>query len=97
MRIEIPDPGFRKIPAILSAGGQKSRLVGACVRYTLIGADPKDMDVATIAAPNVLQRPCEPAGLREVPTGLQHGTVMYGGFSQSSRRFPSIAPTTYLP
>jgi poly(A) polymerase len=75
MHIDIPDIGFKKISAILSAAGEESRLVGGCVRDTLICADPKDMDMATTALPDVVQRLCEQAGLRVVPTGLQHGTV----------------------
>lgn len=75
MKLHIDDPGFKKISAILSAAGEESRLVGGCVRDTLIGADPKDMDMATTALPEDVQRLCEQAGLRVVPTGLQHGTV----------------------
>lgn len=75
MKIDIRDAGFTKISAVLSAAGEESRLVGGCVRDTLIGADPKDMDMATTALPDVVQRLCEQVGLRVIPTGLQHGTV----------------------
>lgn len=75
MNIDIRDPGFKKISGILSSAGEESRLVGGCVRDTLIGADPKDMDMATTALPDDVQRLCVQAGLRVVPTGLQHGTV----------------------
>lgn len=75
MKLHIDDAGFKKISAILAAAGEESRLVGGCVRDTLIGADPKDLDMATTALPDDVQRLCEEAGMRVVPTGLQHGTV----------------------
>lgn len=75
MKLHIDDIGFKKIASILLAAGEESRLVGGCVRDMLIGADAKDMDMATTALPEDVQRLCAQAGLRVVPTGLQHGTV----------------------
>ena len=60
---------------LLTAEGYSLRLVGGVVRDLLLGAEPKDVDLATDCVPHdvigILQR----AGIRHIPTGLQHGTV----------------------
>lgn len=51
------------------------RLVGGVVRDLLLGNDPKDIDLATECTPQGMIQIFERAGLRYIPTGLQHGTV----------------------
>ena len=61
----------------LEHSGYEARLVGGCVRDTLLHRRPNDWDVATAAAPEAVTELFE----RTVPTGIRHGTVtvLYGG------------------
>lgn len=59
----------------LTADGHRVRVVGGAVRNSLLGEPVNDIDLATDARPEVVMRLAERAGLRAVPTGLQHGTV----------------------
>lgn len=61
----------------LERSGYEARLVGGCVRDTLLHSRPNDWDVATAAAPEAVTELFE----RTVPTGIRHGTVtvLYGG------------------
>ncbi len=49
--------------------------VGGCVRNTLLGVPVKDIDFATAAQPEKVVELAEAAGLRAIPTGIEHGTV----------------------
>ena len=51
------------------------RFVGGCVRNGLLGLPVLDVDMATTLLPEVVIERAEAAGLRAVPTGLDHGTV----------------------
>ena len=59
----------------IEAAGFGARVVGGAVRNALIGTPVKDLDVATTALPDEVMRLAERAGLKAVPTGLDHGTV----------------------
>ncbi|HUF57410.1 MAG TPA: hypothetical protein VMM55_12700 [Thermohalobaculum sp.] len=75
MRIEaewLARPGLR---AVLDALGSGALIVGGAVRNTLLGLDPGDVDLATPLPPDEVVRRLEAAGLRAVPTGIEHGTV----------------------
>ncbi len=50
-------------------------VVGGWVRDHLLGRDAGDMDLATALMPADVMRRAKAAGLKIVPTGLQHGTV----------------------
>ena len=50
-------------------------VVGGCVRNTLLGVPVKDIDFATAAHPETVIARAEAAGLRVIPTGIEHGTV----------------------
>jgi poly(A) polymerase len=50
-------------------------VVGGCVRNQLLGEPIKDIDFATAARPETVMELAETAGLRVVPTGIDHGTV----------------------
>ncbi len=50
MKIKIPDY-IEKILAALSGGGYQAYIVGGAVRDILLGAEPKDYDIATDARP----------------------------------------------
>nr|WP_294917296.1 CCA tRNA nucleotidyltransferase [uncultured Neokomagataea sp.] len=53
----------------------EARLVGGCVRDLLCGRALHDFDLATPEPPEVVLQRLKKAGLRAVPTGLEHGTV----------------------
>jgi poly(A) polymerase len=62
--------------ALEAAGGPDcARFVGGCVRNTLVGRPIDDIDIATVLTPEATTRALEAAGLRAVPTGIEHGTV----------------------
>ena len=49
--------------------------VGGCVRNLLLGKTTRDLDIATIHQPDVVQKLCEAKGFKTVPTGIDHGTI----------------------
>lgn len=64
------------IPALLDALGPGTRrFVGGAVRDTLLGLPVVDLDLATTLTPYEVMRRCGAAGIRTVPTGIEHGTV----------------------
>jgi poly(A) polymerase len=62
--------------ALLNAGGEEARIVGGAVRNALLGLPIGDIDIATTAPPQEVIRRAAAAGIRHVPTGIAHGTVM---------------------
>lgn len=68
-------PGTRKVIAALTAEGGDARFVGGCVRDALAGRPVKDIDIATHLAPEEVIRLLTQAGLKAIPTGIEHGTV----------------------
>lgn len=61
--------------ALLDRDGDEARLVGGAVRNTLLGLPPGDIDMATTVLPREVMRRARKAGLRALPTGIDHGTV----------------------
>jgi poly(A) polymerase len=70
-------PQTRAVIAALEAKGGAgcARFVGGCVRNTLMGKPVDDIDIATTLTPDQTIEAIEQAGLRAVPTGVEHGTV----------------------
>jgi poly(A) polymerase len=68
-------PETRAVIAALTAEGAEVRFVGGCVRDALAGRPVKDVDLATPDRPERVMALIEAAGLKAVPTGLDHGTV----------------------
>lgn len=64
---------LQKLAQVL--GVQNIRWVGGAVRDTLLGADVHDVDCATLHTPDIVIDLCAKAGIRTVPTGIDHGTV----------------------
>ncbi|WP_374414328.1 CCA tRNA nucleotidyltransferase [Novosphingobium colocasiae] len=56
-------------------GADAVRYVGGAVRDSLLGLPVKDIDMATRLSPQVVTDRLAAAGLRAVPTGIEHGTV----------------------
>lgn len=73
----IPPPGWTNDPALLAviAALPAARMVGGCVRDAIAGRPVADVDLATPEPPDAVMRALQAAGLKAVPTGLQHGTV----------------------
>lgn len=67
--------GTQTLCAVLEAAGHRALFVGGCVRNALLGVPVADVDIATDALPAEVTRLAEAAGLRVVPTGIDHGTV----------------------
>jgi len=64
------------LAALVAALGEgNARYVGGAVRDTLLGVPVKDIDVATPLLPAVVIERLTAAGIRSVPTGIEHGTV----------------------
>ncbi|HXA39084.1 MAG TPA: CCA tRNA nucleotidyltransferase [Phenylobacterium sp.] len=64
------------LDALEAAGGPDcARFVGGCVRNTLIGKPVSDLDIATRLTPEAVTAALKAAGLKAVPTGVEHGTV----------------------
>lgn len=68
-------PETQAVMQMLEAGGYLAYFVGGCVRNDLLGAAVSDMDISTNALPQQVMALAEGAGLKTVPTGIEHGTV----------------------
>ena len=55
--------------------GWVARAVGGTVRNALLGLPVSDIDIATPANPEQVMTLAKAAGLKVVPTGIEHGTV----------------------
>ena len=71
----LSDPGLTRVLAALEGGGFQALVVGGAVRNALLGEPVADIDIATSAPPADTIRLAEAAGLRAVPTGIEHGTI----------------------
>ena len=66
----------QKVMAALEAAAPgASRFVGGCVRDSLFGQTPKDIDIATQLTPDAVTTAMHEAGLGAAPTGVEHGTI----------------------
>jgi poly(A) polymerase len=68
-------PQTRALFVALNVEGHETRAVGGAVRNTLMGLPVGEVDFATTATPEEVTAIARKAGLKPVPTGLQHGTV----------------------
>jgi poly(A) polymerase len=73
-------PWLRSGPAarvlgLLNGDGEEARVVGGAVRNALLKIPIGDIDIATTALPDEVIRRAKAAGIKSVPTGIEHGTV----------------------
>lgn len=68
-------PVAKIVAALETRARGASRFVGGCVRDSLVGAEPKDIDIATTLKPDEVVAALGAAGLSSAPTGIEHGTV----------------------
>ena len=69
------DPALAAVLDAIETGGHRAYLVGGAIRNVLLGRPADDIDIATDARPDEVLRLTEAAGLRPVPTGIDHGTI----------------------
>jgi poly(A) polymerase len=69
------DPRLARLFAALERAGGETRIVGGAVRDALLGLRPHEVDLATTALPERVMQAAREAGLKPVPTGVEHGTV----------------------
>lgn len=75
--------------AMLTDAGFQAYFVGGCVRDALMGLPVGDVDICTDAHPEKVQTLAEAAGLKAIPTGIEHGTitVVSGGIAHEVTTF----------
>ena len=77
----LPDADWRRRPGLdgllnaLGAAEGGARFVGGAVRDTLVGIAVQDIDVATPLTPQDVVARLKKAGIKAVPTGIDHGTI----------------------
>src|SRR5512133_2138442 len=64
-----------RVLALLNGGGEEARVIGGAVRNALLKIPTGDIDIATTALPDEVIRRARAAGIKSVPTGIDHGTV----------------------
>ena len=71
----LEDPDTQHVCKVLKDGGADVYFVGGCVRNALLGAGASDLDLCTNMRPERVIDVAEAAGIRAIPTGIDHGTV----------------------
>jgi tRNA nucleotidyltransferase/poly(A) polymerase len=61
--------------ALLNRDDGEARVVGGAVRNALMDMPVSDIDIATTLLPQEVVERAEAAGIKTVPTGIDHGTV----------------------
>ncbi|WP_050627206.1 CCA tRNA nucleotidyltransferase [Bradyrhizobium viridifuturi] len=64
-----------RVLGLLNADGEEARVIGGAVRNALMQIPLADVDIATTALPEEVIRRAKRAGIKSVPTGIEHGTV----------------------
>lgn len=68
-------PGIKRLLKALDAKNGTARFVGGAVRDLLLNVPHDDLDLATTLPPEEMTRRLEAAGIKVVPTGIEHGTI----------------------
>lgn len=71
----LEDPDTQHVCKVLKDGGADVYFVGGCVRNALLGAGASDLDLCTNMRPEQVIDVAGAAGIRAIPTGIDHGTV----------------------
>lgn len=71
----LSNPATQRVMSVISDAGASVFFVGGCVRNALLGLPVSDIDIATNAHPDSVIQIALDAGLRTIPTGIDHGTV----------------------
>ena len=65
----------RRVLEALTRDGGEARFVGGAVRNAILGRDVTEIDIATPLVPDEVVRRLDAAGIKPIPTGIDHGTV----------------------
>ena len=65
----------KNICSVLEENGYKAYAVGGCVRDTIMGICPHDVDITTSAPPDAVKSIFDSKGYNVIETGIKHGTV----------------------
>ena len=68
-------PASQAVCKALTDGGFQAYFVGGCVRNALLGQPVSDLDISTDARPEQTLKRAKQAGLKAIPTGIDHGTI----------------------
>ncbi len=68
-------PETKAVFAALGRDGAETRAVGGAVRNALLGLPVTEIDLATTALPEQVLELAGKAGMKAVPTGIDHGTI----------------------
>ncbi|HVM37010.1 MAG TPA: CCA tRNA nucleotidyltransferase [Sphingomicrobium sp.] len=68
-------PGMAALLDALGAGEGLTRYVGGAVRDELLGLPVNDIDLATRLRPDAVAERLQTAGIKAIPTGIDHGTI----------------------
>ncbi|AHD11266.1 CCA tRNA nucleotidyltransferase [Phaeobacter gallaeciensis] len=71
----LEDPAVQHVCDVLTKGGAEVYFVGGCVRNALLGVPVSDLDLSTNVPPQRVMALAEEAGIKAIPTGIDHGTV----------------------
>ncbi|MCX8996596.1 CCA tRNA nucleotidyltransferase [Rhizobiaceae bacterium BDR2-2] len=69
------DAALQRVLGLLNSDGGEARVAGGAVRNALMGHPINDADIATTLVPQEVIARAGAAGIRAVPTGIEHGTV----------------------
>ncbi len=64
-----------KVMDALKCRNNQVLFVGGCVRNSLLGLPITDIDISTNARPDEIISLAKKAGLKSIPTGINHGTI----------------------
>ena len=71
----IISPDVKELGSIFARHNFEIRIVGGAVRDVALGKSPKDIDLATDATPQEMQKMFDRAMIKHIPTGIEHGTI----------------------
>src|ERR1700738_4677285 len=64
-----------RVLELLNGNGEEARVVGGALHTALQNMPVGDIDIATTALPEEVVKRAKAAGIKSVPTGIEHGTV----------------------
>ncbi|MBM1689384.1 CCA tRNA nucleotidyltransferase [Sulfitobacter geojensis] len=71
----LQNPEAQDVCAVITAAGFDVFFVGGCVRNAIMRLADSDIDMSTNARPEKVMELATSAGLKAIPTGIDHGTV----------------------
>ncbi len=71
----LKDPAAQDVCRVIADAGFDIFFVGGCVRNAVLELPDSDVDMSTNAVPEVVMQSADAAGLKAIPTGIDHGTV----------------------